>query len=1131
MTLFDWPQLPLDQDPRRVHPAIAAALRGFEPSEEQRRAIDYPPEPLAIIAGAGSGKTAVMAARIAHLVVSGTARPSQVLGLAFTNKAAEELGDRIQLALSRIDLPAGEEVSVFTYHGFADRVLRDYGAKIGIEPETALLTEAQAYMLVQRLLEEVTFDHYRLTWVPGLIGHVRSLADTLANHLRVPEDVLEADARLAHDYEEQGQKMQVRLKELIRDRPDVCKVVRAYIDRKRELGRIDYGDQIAFAHRVVSERSEVAETLRERWPFVLLDEYQDTNIAQRQMMQAIYPRGSAVTVVGDPDQAIYAWRGATLYNILWFPDHFPRADGARATTLPLEVSYRSGGRILGAAEAIITGIAQDRRGIEKVLRHHAPTGDGDVTCDLVESEADETRLVAGEIKALTDPGGAGLGDGPVPYEQIAILCRAKRLFDSLQRELREQGIPVEVVGLGGLLSVPEVVDLLAYLRIVTTPGDNVAFARIAMGPRWRIHYRDLAAVARWAARNTGALRQALEEREQRWGDVDPGDERFSLSEALARLDEVEELSDEARRRLERLHTVIEQMRAEIRGATLAEAIERVLDLSGVEHELVVARTEVADAARANLSSFLDRAAAFSPLEGEASIAAFLEYLEAARETEDLERAQPQQENSVKLMTVHQAKGLEFDVVFVPGMANALFPNARVSDNPFKSISEIPYSIREDREFLPHFDNVMSRFEEALKERAMEEERRLAYVALTRARKALRLSAAHWYGQRRTPNNMGQFFIELAGAPAVEETDERADAPARPPHPAVTVRRYEPAPPENPMVEEWAARAELWPPEDDAVDDPLFPDGWRAAVEEARSTPDALDRMIERAAADEAEVARARAVVAQQLEMVSLPGAPPKTDDRLKSLSVSSMVQLSRCPKQFYWTVVRPLPRRPSDAARLGQEIHRWIEIRSIGQQRLDDPEESVDLAPEEMEDRAEAVGVPKAGADELKKVFAESRFAKLQPRYIEQPFVISLPDGFLVRGRIDAIYVHDDGTWEIVDYKTGNIPDTDDPTAKLQLAIYALAARQIWGIEPERLKLTYFYLKSGSAEPVRASDLTTSETDLLEMFKRVEAGAFEPIPSRICFSCDYLKFCHTGQKFVAAHAPDPLPLSRETQPN
>ncbi|HVL65532.1 MAG TPA: UvrD-helicase domain-containing protein, partial [Actinomycetota bacterium] len=364
-----------------VHPAVARALGGYEPTPEQAAAIYHPPEPLALIAGAGSGKTAVMAARIAHLVTSGAARPSRIVGLTFTNKAAHELDERIRRALAEVDLPPGEEVAVFTYHGFADRLVRDFGPKIGVEPEVALLSPAQVYLLIERLFSEITFETLRVTWLPSLVDKVRQLADACGNHLVTPEQVAEADAAMAAAYEREGTAPPRDLERVLTERPELCKVVRAYIDRKREMGRIDYGDQIALAHRIVQERPEVAAQLRERWPVVLLDEYQDTNVSQRKMMEAIYPAGSSVTVVGDPDQAIYAWRGATLFNILEFPQHFPRASGEAADVKTLQRSFRSGRRILAAADAIIAEIPAERRGGEKVLEHHPPTGEGEVRAD------------------------------------------------------------------------------------------------------------------------------------------------------------------------------------------------------------------------------------------------------------------------------------------------------------------------------------------------------------------------------------------------------------------------------------------------------------------------------------------------------------------------------------------------------------------------------------------------------------------------------------------------------------------------------------------------------------------------------------------------------------------------------
>lgn len=1096
----------------REHRGILQALGGFAPTDEQWAAISHAPAPLGIIAGAGSGKTAVMAARITYLVLTGQARASQVLGLTFTNKAAQELSERVRRCLDVLALPMGEEATILTYNSFADRLLRDFGPKIGVEPDVALLSEAQAYMLMNRLLEEMVFDHLEVRNTYKPVRNARSLADACANHLVEPERVIEADAAMEAAFEAAGKRIPYRLQDVLRDRPEVARLVRAYIDRKDELGRIDYGDQIAFACRIVSELEDVAATLRERWPHVLLDEYQDTNVAQQKMMSAIYPAGSAITVVGDPDQAIYGWRGATLHNILRFPQHFAASDGTPATTLPLETSFRSGLSILQAAEAIISSIPEERRGGDKRLLHHQPRGVGEVTLDLLDSEIDEAELIADEIAricGIDDHPGSGLDGEPLPYSEVAILCRKRRLYGRIGQVLRDRGIPVEVVGLGGLLTTPEVNDLLAYVKTVVRPGDNIPFARIAMGPRWRIHFRDISACARWAAAHTGKLTDQLQERDQASGEVDPGEERFSLSEALGRLDEIEGLSDEARSRLARLHAELEQMRRDIRGLTLGEAVEHILVASGIDDELLASGTKVALAARANLASFLDAAVRFAPLEGEASLGTFLEYLEAAEGVEDIEVAQPRHDDSVKLMTVHQAKGLEFDLVYLPGMAKKIFPDDKVTDNPAKSVGELPYEVRSDRESLPSFDKVMSKFEGALKERAMEEERRLAYVAMTRARRSLRITAAHWYGEERiTPAGPGLFFEELAGRPATDED------PGSAPHPAVTVRQKRSCPEDNPLRRELVDRASEWPPGDDPPSDPLFPDGWRAAFDAVRNDEDEVDRLVMSNGIDRSRFAAAKTHRAEQLELVTRPPVEEKPDDRLKSLSVSSMVQMARCPKQFYWTVVRPLPRRPSAAARLGHEIHRWIEVRSIGQQRLDDPEELPDMTPEEVVASA-AQGATPAG---LKRSFESSRFATNRPRYTEQPFVIALEGGFLVRGRIDSVYVDGD-EWELVDYKTGREPDAEDATAAMQLAIYALAAQKIWGVPPEKLKVTYFYLKTGNAVTTRAQDLTLSEADLVAMFRKIEAGAFEPVPTPICHYCDFLRFCDAGKAYVAQDRP------------
>lgn len=1097
-------------------PAVLAALHGRPPTEEQWRAISYGRGPLSIVAGAGSGKTAVMAARIAFIVSSGFVRPSQILGLTFTNKAAGELEARIRKALDEVELPPGEEVTVHTYNSFADRLLRDYGPKIGVEPEVALLSDAQSHLLVGRLLEEMSFENLKVNWLPTVIRWVKSLADACSNHLIDPERIIESDAALMQAYEDEGKTPQKGIDEVLLGRPDVARAVRAYMDRKRELKRIDYGDQIAFACRILTDHPDVAQAIKQRWPVLLLDEYQDTNVAQRKMLQSVYGQGDALTVVGDPDQAIYGWRGATLHNILEFNNQFPNSDGTTSYRMSLEKSFRCGARILDAANELIAKIPVQRRGLEKVLKPHEERGEGRVTADLVETDTDEANLIADEIKRIGGPEGEGIDGEGVPWKEIAILARGRRLFHKIQRALKDRGIPVEVVGLAGLLETPEVNDLIAHMKMIARPGDNVAFARVAMGPRWRIGYRDMAALARWAVFHTNIFREALVEREGE--DVDPGQHRFYLYEALGRLDEIEELSPEARERLERLHEDTESLRTSVRGLSLLEAIERILDASGIENELLAVDSDVAHAARANLSAFLDVAAEFSPLEGEVSMSTFIDFLDTARDVEPMEVAQPRNDDSVKLMTVHQAKGLEFDVVYMPGMAERIFPTRRTT-NPYKSVGQLPFEVREDNAYLPDFVQTknLSKFQKELQLLEEEEERRLAYVALTRARRSAHLTCAWWYSgstgyERKFPVKLGVFFTELAGKPATEEED------ATDPLAMIERRRWEACPDENPLLEELADRTGTWPPDDEAPSDELFEGGWRETLDRLLAEPDALERVAAEAGVNAAALETERAAIAEQLALVTAEPVP-EVDERLKSLSVSSIVQLANCPKQFYWTTVRPLPRRPSRAARLGQEIHRWIEIRSIGQQRLGDPEEFPDLGPEERQDpKPEGSGAPSGPVADLKSLqerWLESRFAQSQPRFTEQAFVVALPQGYLVRGRIDSVYVDADGNWEIVDFKSGGKPDLTDETAKLQLAIYALAARTVWGIDPSKITVTYFYLRDGEEVSFSAADLKVDEAALVTTFERVEAGGFDPKPGRLCGSCDFLRFCEAGRKHLA----------------
>ncbi len=286
---------------------------------------------------------------------------------------------------------------------------------------------------------------------------------------------------------------------------------------------IDFGDQIGLAAQIVRKRPEVGAEYRQRFSAVLLDEYQDTNVAQARLLEDVFGGGHPVTAVGDPDQNIYAWRGASLYNLLEFPRRFRRADGTPAPKLPLYTNFRSGSRILAAADALISPLpANQRPDPHKRLDPWPDNGEGRVAVARHRDEVAEAEAIAARILELRETGH--------PWREIAVLCRTSRLFPSLQRAFADNDIPAEIVGLAGLLKTPEVVEVLSYARAVASPLESVALGRILLGPRYRVGYTDLARVAAWAKGKTYELRDE---------DEDLSEEiPFLVAEALEHLDEV-----------------------------------------------------------------------------------------------------------------------------------------------------------------------------------------------------------------------------------------------------------------------------------------------------------------------------------------------------------------------------------------------------------------------------------------------------------------------------------------------------------------------------------------------------------------------------------------------------------------
>ncbi|MFF8967444.1 UvrD-helicase domain-containing protein [Streptomyces globisporus] len=806
--------------PRITDPEQLKELLGIPFTPEQTACIVAPPAPQVIVAGAGSGKTTVMAARVVWLVGTGQVAPEQVLGLTFTNKAAGELAERVRKALIAAgvtdpdvidpDNPPGEP-TISTYHAFAGRLLTEHGLRIGLEPSTRLLADATRYQLAAKVLREAPGPYPALTRsFSTLVSDLLALDGELSEHLVRPGTLETYDTELLRDLA--AAKLSNadlrKIPEAAEARRSLLGLTERYRAAKRSRDLLDFGDQIALSAELALTRPEVGRILREEFRVVLLDEYQDTSVAQRLLLSALFgsggtgsggsggtepgavghapPTGHAVTAVGDPCQAIYGWRGASVANLDDFPEHFPHADGTPATRYSLSENRRSGGRLLQLANGLAEPLRAMHEGVEALRPAPGAERDGMVRCALLSTHTEEIDWLADSLAHLVRTG--------TPPGEIAVLCRTAGDFPEIQAALVARDIPVEVVGLAGLLHLPEVADLVAVCEVLQDPGANASLVRLLTGPRWRIGPRDLALLGRRARLLVHRAGHADEaDADQRLAEAvegtDPA-EVISLADALDTFlvagdaaDDGLPFSADARVRFARLARELRDLRRSL-ADPLMDVLHRVLATTGLEVELSASPQALAARRRETLANFLDTAARFASLDGEASLLAFLGFLRTAAQYEKgLDNALPGGENTVKVLTAHKSKGLEWDVVAVPGLVTGQFPSGQSRDAWTAQAKVLPHALRGDAATLPPLDSFDAKgikaFKEEMKEHQHTEELRLGYVTFTRPRSLL-LGSGHWWGpsQKRTrgPSAFLEALYEHCAA-GHGEIEAWADEPA------------------------------------------------------------------------------------------------------------------------------------------------------------------------------------------------------------------------------------------------------------------------------------------------------------------------------------------------------------------
>ncbi|QGN59470.1 AAA family ATPase [Nostocoides sp. HKS02] len=1121
---------------------IAKRLDKPPPTPQQTAVIEAPLEPMLVVAGAGSGKTETMAGRVVWLVVNGLVDADQVLGLTFTRKAATELAHRInsQLRHARLEglwTPASDDgsgaetlggtVTVSTYHSYAGRLVREHALRLGYEGDSRLLSEAAAWQYASEVVDAYDGPMGEVTNKESTVkAAVVDFAGELAEHLRTPGEVTayldEVVARI--DSLPAGTNrggMPAGVKELratLRAKAAVMPIVEEYLALKKRRDAMDFADQMALAARLARDFDDIGEIERARFKAVLLDEFQDTSEAQLELLRALFVAPGVpvpVTAVGDPNQSIYGWRGASATTLKNFPRLFPQ-DGVPAAESPLSTSWRNDRAILEVANAVAEPLRDDPRITVLELSPRADAGRGVVDVARVETIEDEAALVADWVAGHRKAGVA---------RSFAVLCRKRSQFGPVIAALEHADLPYEVVGLGGLLITPEVQDVVALLHAVNDPTRGDQLMRLLTGPLCRLGPADLDGLAAWA-REQQRLRLGLPAApaEADLDDDGPGvdlgaepgavarptdqapdsAENASIVEAIDALPrpgwvsyDGKRIGPTARERLAELGATIRGLRG-LTSLPLADLVGEAERALGLDIE-VLTRPEYdsTESARAHLDAFADVAAGFSVSADRPTLGGFLAWLAAAlKEERGLDKGyiETAADGSVQVLTVHAAKGLEWDVVAVPGLTEASFPAHAQSQSSHDgsdwvvrtpsdkawtgglSQAGIPFGLRGDREGLPVLDwqtaPDLKDLEDRVKafrldagEYGVVEERRLAYVAFTRARKAMLLTAPIW-ADATTPRVTSRFLMQVV--------DPDAALP-------ITVREWAPMPDPDPHGKALSPRAQdgeahLWP------GDPLRD---RRAV------------VTEGAAAVRAALASyAAGSGAMEQPAFPVPGTALSQSDEIdllleerrrlaergdvtvlmpRHLSASAVVSLAQDPVRFATALRRPMPEAPALAARRGTAFHAWVEQHFARAAMVD----VLDLPGSADDDPADDAELPA-----MKQRFLASEWAHRTPAEIEIALETVI-DGIAVRGRIDAVFARppaDGGGFTIVDWKTGAKPTGElARTRSLQLAAYRVAFARLRGLDPAMVDGAFYY--AGTGETVRPE--LPDEQELADLLRSV----------------------------------------------
>ncbi|PJE68499.1 hypothetical protein COU94_01495, partial [Candidatus Shapirobacteria bacterium CG10_big_fil_rev_8_21_14_0_10_38_8] len=967
---------------------------------------------LLIIAGAGTGKTTVVTERIKHLVSSDLAKPSEILALTFTEKAAREMEERVDLVM-----PYGyTQMWISTFHSFCDRVLRSDGLTIGLNPRYNLMTQAETIQFIRKNLFKFELEYYRPLgnpnkFIEGMLSHFSRLKDEDVT----PEQYLQWMENKKLKIKDKKYISKIKNIEGEDKEPEnyleLANAYKTYEELKTKEGLMDFSDLISNTLKIFRTRKSVLGRYRSQFKYILVDEFQDTNFAQYALIKLLAPceENPNLTVVADDSQSIYRFRGAAISNVLQFMD-----DYKNSKQITLNKNYRSSQIILDASYKLIKNNDPDtleaKLGISKNLTAVRKITEEPIVLIYKNRVEEEAESVVEEITKLTKEQSNNGTMKQYQYSDFAILVRANNHAEPFIRALSRAGIPYQFLGPGMLFQQPAVKDLIAYLKILANFEDSVAMYRVLAMDIFDISPRDLAAISNYGKRKN-----------------------LSLFEACEQIDQIL-VGMATREKINKLVEMIHRHLGLIPKETAGQIIYDFLETTGLLKKMIDFQTGNEEKRAQNITKFFEKLKSYEVEHEDSSVFQVSDWIDLSMDLGESPLAADidwTENNSVNILTVHSAKGLEFPVVFLVNLVTQRFPTTERRE-------QIPIPDELIKEILPVGDF------------HLEEERRLFYVGMTRAKDRLYFTAANYYGEGKRERKLSPFVVETLG-------DQRAKRIAQ-----------------------------------------------SAEEQEQLSLSDWAKPNIPKLAASPLPLARITYISYSQIEtfkqcplhyklryILNIPTPPSSA----QSFGTSMHAAL----RDYYQQ--RIAGEKLGEEELLGLLKNNWISegykdkkheqltfekgkkfLRSFYKQVKDSP-----IFPLVLE---QPFNFPING------IRVGGRIDRVDP----------FRQGRAEAGRFDGI--------EIIDYKTGaNVPSQKDVDKDFQMTVYALAASEVkekpFGIDPDKIYLSFYYFETGEKVTTKRTkeQLENAKKEILDWIGKINKSDFKCNHSLMCDHCEYRLLC------------------------